>query len=247
MDDGGEQREDDRQGERDDMLASQSRTLRNSIISLAVFFGIVVLLLLAVPGLRTAAEKITDAEPGWVLGGIGFEVLSCVGYMVLFDLVFGRIGRSLVTRLSLSELAVNSVVSVSGLAGLALGAWVLRERGLSVERIAKRTVLIFVLTSAVSRRSRRGDRDPDVARPAPGLDQSPADAPARLHRGGGDRRHDRRGALGGAPRGGPGGERQPHRDRADRRQRRGRRRAAARSAATTGGCSAPSATGCSTC
>jgi uncharacterized protein (TIRG00374 family) len=134
----------------EDVLASQSRTLRNSLISLAVFFAIVALLLLAVPGLRTAAHRISDANPGWVLAGIGFELLSCVGYMVLFDLVFGRIGRRLVTRLSLSELAVNSVVSVSGLAGLALGAWVLRTRGVSVERIAKRTVLIFVLTSAVS-------------------------------------------------------------------------------------------------
>lgn len=141
----GEQQE----GERDE-LAVQSRRLRNSLISLAVFFAIVVLLLLAVPGLRTAAERISDADPGWVLGAIGLELLSCVGYMVLFDLVFGRIGRRLVTRLSLSELAVNSVVSVSGLAGLALGAWVMRQKGISVERIAKRTVLIFVLTSAVS-------------------------------------------------------------------------------------------------
>ena len=138
------------EGVRDDVLRAQSRTLRNSMISLLVFFAIVVLLLLAVPGLRTAAERLTDASPGWIAAGIGFELLSCVGYMVLFDLVFSRIGRSLVTRLSLSELAVNSVVSVSGLAGLALGAWVLRSRGLSVERIAKRTVLIFVLTSAVS-------------------------------------------------------------------------------------------------
>ena len=138
------------EGEREDVLAKQSRTLRNSLISLAVFFGIVALLLLAIPGLRTAAERISDANPGWVLAGVGFELLSCVGYMVLFDLVFARIGRRLVTRLSLSELAVNSVVSVSGLAGLALGAWVLRTRGASVAGIAKRTVLIFVLTSAVS-------------------------------------------------------------------------------------------------
>ena len=42
------------------------------------------------------------------------------------------------------------MVSVSGLAGLALGAWVLRSKGFSIERIAKRSVLIFVLTSAVS-------------------------------------------------------------------------------------------------
>jgi uncharacterized membrane protein YbhN (UPF0104 family) len=41
-------------------------------------------------------------------------------------------------------------VSVSGLAGIALGAWVLRSKGFSMERIAKRSVLIFVLTSAVN-------------------------------------------------------------------------------------------------
>ncbi|HLM85989.1 MAG TPA: flippase-like domain-containing protein, partial [Solirubrobacteraceae bacterium] len=81
---------------------------------------------------------------------IGLEGLSCASYVVLFELVFGRLGRSLTSKLSLAELAVNSVVSVSGLAGIALGAWVLRTKGLSVERIARRSVLIFVLTSAVN-------------------------------------------------------------------------------------------------
>lgn len=131
-------------------LAATSRTLRNSLISLAVFFGIVAGLLLGIPGLRSAAERITDANLSWVATGVGLEVLSCAGYVVLFELVFGRIGRSLSSRLSLSELAVNSVVSISGLAGIALGAWVLRSKGFSVERIAKRSVLIFVLTSAVN-------------------------------------------------------------------------------------------------
>jgi len=131
-------------------LASHSRTLRNSLISLAVFFTIVVGLLLGVPGLHTAAERITDARPGWVVLAVALELLSIAGYVVLFELVFGRLGRGLSTRLSLSELAVNSVVSLSGLGGIALGAWVLRSRGFSVERIARRSVLIFVLTSAVN-------------------------------------------------------------------------------------------------
>jgi len=131
-------------------LAAQSRTLRNSLASLAVFFALVIALLLGVPGLRSAAELITDANPAWVSAGIALEVLSCAGYVVLFGLVFGALGRRVSSRLSLSELAVNSVVSVSGLAGIALGAWVLRSRGVSVERIAKRSVLIFVLTSAVN-------------------------------------------------------------------------------------------------
>jgi uncharacterized membrane protein YbhN (UPF0104 family) len=131
-------------------IAAQSRTLRNSIISLAVFFVLVAALLLAVPGLRSAADHVSDANPAWVAVGIGLELLSCLGYVVLFALVFDMLDRHVSWRLSLSELAANSVVSSSGLAGLALGAWVLRSRGVSAERIVERSVLLFVLTSAVN-------------------------------------------------------------------------------------------------
>jgi uncharacterized membrane protein YbhN (UPF0104 family) len=130
-------------------LASESRRLRHGLISLAVFFALVAMLLLAVPALRAAGERITDAHLPWVAAGIGLELLSCAGYVVVFELVF-QMARGFSRRLSLSELAVNSVVSASGIGGLALGAWVLRSRGVSVERIARRSVLLFVLTSAVN-------------------------------------------------------------------------------------------------
>jgi uncharacterized membrane protein YbhN (UPF0104 family) len=133
----------------DGSMSAQSRRLRNGLISLAIFFALVAALLLAVPGLRSAGEKITDANLAWVAAGIGFELLSCAGYVVLFELVF-KMERRFSRRLSLSELAVNSVVSVSGIGGIALGAWVLRTKGVSVERIARRSVLLFVLTSAVN-------------------------------------------------------------------------------------------------
>src|ERR1700683_4053990 len=105
----------------DDTLAaieSQSRRLRNSIVSLAVFFVLLVGLLAGVPGLRSAAERITDAKPAWVVAGVACEVLSCVGYMVLFDLVFSKIGRRLGSRLSLVEAGMNLAGSGSGRAGL---------------------------------------------------------------------------------------------------------------------------------
>ncbi len=133
----------------DGEMAGQSRRLRNGLISLAIFFALVAALLLAVPGLRAAGEKITDANVAWVGAGIGFELLSCAGYVVLFELVF-EMARGFSRRLSLSELAVNSVVSVSGLGGIALGAWVLHSKGISAQRIARRSVLMFVLTSAVN-------------------------------------------------------------------------------------------------
>ncbi|HEU0250758.1 MAG TPA: YbhN family protein [Solirubrobacteraceae bacterium] len=133
----------------DGEMAGQSRRLRNGLISLAIFFALVAALLLAVPGLHAAGEKITDANVAWVGAGIGFELLSCAGYVVLFELVF-EMARGFSRRLSLSELAVNSVVSISGLGGIALGAWVLHSKGISTQRIARRSVLMFVLTSAVN-------------------------------------------------------------------------------------------------
>ncbi len=131
-------------------MRAQSRTLRNSVLSLLVFFALAAALLLSVPDLRTALDRLADADPAWLAGAAALELLSCAGFAVLFGLVFGMLGRRLTSRLSLAELAVNSVVSVSGLAGIALGAWVLRSKGVSVDRIARRSVLIFALTSAVN-------------------------------------------------------------------------------------------------
>ncbi len=130
-------------------ISTQLRRLRNGLIGLAAFFALVVALLLAVPGLHSAGERITDAKLPWVGAGIALELASCAGYVVLFELVF-KTGRRFSTRLSLAELAVNSAVSVSGAAGIALGAWVLHTRGVTIERIARRSVVMFVLTSAVS-------------------------------------------------------------------------------------------------
>jgi uncharacterized protein (TIRG00374 family) len=56
----------------------------------------------------------------------------------------------LALRLSLSELAINSVVPAGGLGGFALGAWVLRAGGAPLRRIAERTLLLYLLTSAVN-------------------------------------------------------------------------------------------------
>jgi uncharacterized membrane protein YbhN (UPF0104 family) len=130
-------------------MSQQSRKLRNGLISLGVFFVLVAALLLAVPGLRSAAEEISDAHLPWIAAGIGLELLSCAGYVVLFELVFG-LERGFSVRLSLAEQAVNSVVSVSGAGGIALGAWVLHTKGMTAEWIARRSVLMFLMTSAVN-------------------------------------------------------------------------------------------------
>ena len=153
------------------VMSAQSRTLRNSVISLLVFFALRRRAAAVRARPAHGARHIADADPAWLGGAVCLELLSCAGYAVLFGLVFGMLGRRLTSRLSLAELAVNSVVSVSGLAGIALGAWVLRSKGVSVDRIARRSVLIFVLTSAVNVGAVVADRRADVARPAARLAQ----------------------------------------------------------------------------
>jgi uncharacterized membrane protein YbhN (UPF0104 family) len=50
-------------------------------------------------------------------------------------------------QFGMAEQAANSVLSVSGAGGLALGAWALRRAGMSTEHIGRRTVAFFFLTS----------------------------------------------------------------------------------------------------
>jgi uncharacterized membrane protein YbhN (UPF0104 family) len=50
-------------------------------------------------------------------------------------------------EIGMAELATNSLISVGGAGGLALGAWILRRGGMSIRHIARRTVAFFLLTS----------------------------------------------------------------------------------------------------
>ena len=82
------------------------------------------------------------------------------------------------SRLSLAELAVNSVVSVSGLAGSRSGAWVLRTQG-HLGRADRQALGAHLRAHERGQRRRGGgDRHADVARPAAGLARPAADAAA---------------------------------------------------------------------
>ncbi len=127
-----------------------ARRLRNSLIGLVALIVVVGGLLLALPGLDQIERQLAHASLPWVFAAIGLEYLSCVGYVLTVMLAFPR-GRTRPTaRLGWAELAANSVLPAGGLGGLGLGAWVLRRRGVPAARIARRSTVVFVLTSAVN-------------------------------------------------------------------------------------------------
>jgi uncharacterized membrane protein YbhN (UPF0104 family) len=134
----------------EEQAVKASRNLRNGLISLVVLIVLVASLVLAVPGLHAVGDLIADMPVALVAAAIGFEILSCLGYVVAFLQVFERAPIRWGARVALTELAFGSAVSLGGAGSLAVGAWLLSERGVPAARIAERSAVLFLLTSAVN-------------------------------------------------------------------------------------------------
>jgi len=130
--------------------ADQARRLRNGLVSLAILVALVAGLLLAVPGLHGVGDVVADLSPGWVVAAVALEILSCVGYVVIFLGVFDRAPIVFGARVALTEMAFGAAVSLGGFGSIAVGAWLLHERGVPVGHVAERSAVLFLLTSAIN-------------------------------------------------------------------------------------------------
>lgn len=127
------------------------RHLRRRLLQAVGLLAALALIAAFAPGLGQVRDRLRDANPGWIAVGIAFEALSCASYVLMFRPVFCvRMAWRTTTEISLSELAVGSLVPASGAGGLALGAWVLHRGGMPAERIARRSVAFFLIKSSVN-------------------------------------------------------------------------------------------------
>ncbi len=130
--------------------ARATRRLWTGLLSLGVLVALVVGLLLAVPGLHSVAKDITRMGSGWVIVAIALEAFSCVGYVIAFLQVFDRAPVRFGARVALSELAFGTAVSLGGVGSIAVGALLLIERGANPGRVAERSAVLFLMTSAIN-------------------------------------------------------------------------------------------------
>jgi uncharacterized membrane protein YbhN (UPF0104 family) len=126
------------------------RSLRDGFITLILGGALVVGLLLAVPGLKGVATTLSHMQLPWVVIAVLLEVLSCASYIVVFLQVFERAPLLLGARVALSEEAFGAAVSLGGVGSLAVGGWLMVERGAPAGRIAERSAVLFLYTSAVN-------------------------------------------------------------------------------------------------
>ncbi len=133
-----------------DVATSYSRRLRNGVLGLVASGVVVAALLAALPGTDELRSALAGADAGWIAGAVGLEYLSCVGYVLTVMMVFYRGPARGTARLAWAELAANAAMPAGGLGGLGLGAWILRRKGIPARRIAERSAVVFLLTSAVN-------------------------------------------------------------------------------------------------
>jgi uncharacterized membrane protein YbhN (UPF0104 family) len=125
-----------------------ARHLVGRLAALAVLVALVVVAVSSLPGLGALRHRFAQADVGF-LGLIGLlKLASCLCNVVAFRDVFcPRMSWRFSAELALAEQATNVLVPTGGAGGLALGAWALRQGGMSTAHIARRSIAFFVLTS----------------------------------------------------------------------------------------------------
>jgi uncharacterized protein (TIRG00374 family) len=124
------------------------RRLRSRLLFALGLVAVVVVVITLLPGLGSLRSRLTHAKPTWLALGVALKLLSGVGYVVVFRMIFcRRMSWRVSYQIGMSELGANALFPTGGAGGLALGAWALKRGGMAGAEIAKRTVAFFLLTS----------------------------------------------------------------------------------------------------
>ena len=104
-------------------------------------------------GLKQTWGRLSHGSPLWLAAACGVELLSIVGYAVLFQTVFGRDMRRLDWRASLqiplAGIAAIRLVAAAGAGAVALTVWALGRAGMEARVIACRMVANLLVQYAV--------------------------------------------------------------------------------------------------
>ncbi len=127
------------------------RKVRKQLLFLTGVVLAVVAVVTLLPGLAGLRTRLSHADPVWLVLGAGLKVLSGLGYVAIFRMVFcRRMSWRVSYQIGMSELGANALLPTGGAGGLALGAWALKRGGMPTSEIARRTAAFFMLTSVAN-------------------------------------------------------------------------------------------------
>jgi uncharacterized protein (TIRG00374 family) len=93
--------------------------------------------------------RVSSGDPAWLLAAVGLEVLSFVGYVVLFRAVFVRYESRIDWResyqITMAGLAATRLLAAGGAGGVALTAWALKRSGMDGRTVTRRMTSFMVI------------------------------------------------------------------------------------------------------
>ncbi|MGN6870558.1 MAG: lysylphosphatidylglycerol synthase transmembrane domain-containing protein [Solirubrobacteraceae bacterium] len=108
------------------------RVLGTAILSVV---SVGVLLLVAPPA--QVIDSIGDMSPGWLLAAVGFEIGSCLSYVVVFRRFFPEPPRPVSRQVAWIAMGAGAVLPGGNFSSAATTGWLLRNHGIGARRLVE--------------------------------------------------------------------------------------------------------------
>jgi uncharacterized protein (TIRG00374 family) len=134
------------------MELNRRRLIIAGIVALVVVAGLY-FLIPKLAGLNKTWGQLKHGDPVYLIVGGVLEMLSVVGYALLFQNVFGRevprIDWRASIQIPLAGIAAIRLLSAAGAGGVAVSDWALRRAGMTAGVIACRMIAMYVLQYSI--------------------------------------------------------------------------------------------------
>jgi uncharacterized membrane protein YbhN (UPF0104 family) len=130
-------------------LRAADRHLRRWTLWGAALVAFVATVFLALPALAGVPARLVDGCGDWIAAAGVLELLSAVGFVVLFKLVFAPpISWRRSVPAALRALGATTILPGGGLIGPTMGAWSASNEKPALSRLTRATVTFVILTNA---------------------------------------------------------------------------------------------------
>jgi uncharacterized membrane protein YbhN (UPF0104 family) len=118
-------------------------------LGITLVVGTVAATFLVVPTLAVVPARVVEGCATWIATGAGLELLSALGFVVFFKLVFAaRLSWRRTTPAALCALGASTVLPAGGLVGPTVGSWSISTEKPSLSQLARATITFVALTNA---------------------------------------------------------------------------------------------------